>query len=77
MLALENILLKLKAKNLILSNVNEVKVQWSNIEDALVQTVDWLAKYNYSRDALSYQNAVLPIVYYIFNGGNKKSKDDW
>lgn len=77
MLALENISLKLKVKNFTLNNVNEVKVQWSNIEDVLVQTVDWLVGYGYSRDTLSSQNTVLRSAYYIFNGGNKKSKDDW
>lgn len=77
MLALENIPLKLKVKNFTLNNVNEVKVQWSSIEDALVQTVDWLVEYGYSGNTLSSKNAVIPIAYYIFNGGNKKSKDDW
>ena len=77
MLALENVPLKLEVKNFTLKNVNEVKIKWDRIEDALLQTIDWLVDYGYSRDTLSSQNAVLPIAYYIFNGGNKKSKDDW
>jgi uncharacterized protein with ParB-like and HNH nuclease domain len=77
MLALDNTPLRLEVKNLTQENVLSVKNNWEKIETSLNTTIDWLVEFGYSRDTLSSQNAVLPIALFIFNGGDKRNKNEW
>lgn len=69
--------MKLEIKNFTEKNVSNVEKNWDKIKIALLTTVSWLKEFGYSRDTLTSQNAVLPIAYYVFNGGNDKKKDEW
>jgi hypothetical protein len=77
MLALDNTPLKLEVKNFTQENVLSVKNNWEKIETSLNAAIDWLVEFGYSRDTLSSQNAVLPIALFIFNGGDKRNKNEW
>jgi Protein of unknown function DUF262 len=76
MLALD-IPMKLEVKNFTATRVLNVQEKWENIEKALIKMADWLKEFGYSRDTLTSQNAVLPIAYYLYNGGNENCKNDW
>ncbi len=57
---------------------SEIKVNWNKIDDAISQTVALLLKKGFANKNITAYNAVIPIVYYIYNGGklDKQCKEE-
>lgn len=51
-------------------NIERIKQNWPQIKAALETTVDLLVRWGFSTQTLSTLNAVIPIVYFIFHGGD-------
>lgn len=55
------------------SNVKIIQNAWPRIDEALRKMVELLIELGFSGETLSSQNAVLPLAYHIFKGGNLDS----
>lgn len=50
-------------------NVEKIEEQWEIIKDSILQTIDLLVEFGFSSDRMTTHNIVIPIIYYIFKGG--------
>ena len=57
-------------------NIEKIKSNWSNISNALLQSVELIKDFGFDHTRLSSNYAVSPIAYYLFKGGrvNKTTK---
>jgi len=60
---------KYKVNSFKAENVEKIKNSWENIQKAIDRTVRILDEFGYSGEHLPSQNALLPIVYYVYKGG--------
>lgn len=54
--------------------ITYIKDNFENISNSIKQAVDSLVKLGYSTEMLSSQNALIPYIYYLYNGGNDKAE---
>ncbi len=54
-------------------NVQEIKNNWAEIENAVNKTLDLLIDFGFSKENLASQNSIIIIAYFIFKGGNFSS----
>lgn len=59
----------LKIKDL-KNSIRKIKDNWDNLSTAIESVVDLLRYCGYSNDNLTAYNAVMPIIYYLYKGGN-------
>jgi uncharacterized protein with ParB-like and HNH nuclease domain len=62
-----------KVNNFKEGNIKIIKYKWQKIKDSIEKTVNLLTEFGFYGDILISQNAVIPIVYYIFNDGVLKN----
>ncbi|SVD24221.1 uncharacterized protein METZ01_LOCUS377075, partial [marine metagenome] len=55
--------------------IDEIKRNWRNIYLAIDKTVSILVDLGYDGMTLTSRNSVIPLVYYIYKGGEDKSKE--
>lgn len=60
---------KYKVNSFKAENVEKIKNSWENIQKAIDRTVRILDEFGYSGEHLPSQNALLPIVYHLYKGG--------
>ncbi|MDD9316199.1 DUF262 domain-containing protein [Acinetobacter lactucae] len=60
---------KYKVNSFKAENVEKIKNSWEKIQTVLNQTVRILDEFGYSGEHLPSQNALLPIVYHLYKGG--------
>jgi hypothetical protein len=59
-------------------NVEVIKKNWNDFDWAIRETVKYLAKWGFTGETLPAPNAVIPIAYFLFKGGDmKKSEEAW
>ncbi len=51
------------------SNIIKIKDNWDNIKDSLEKTFEIISDFGFSYENLTSNNAVIPIAYYLINGG--------
>lgn len=61
---------KFKVSNFKKANVDAIKENWIAIEAATKKTVRLLAEFGLSKETLTTQSIVVPLVYYVYKGGN-------
>ena len=55
-------------------NIERIMKEWDSIRMSIEDTVSILAEFGFSEENLTSQNAVIPIAYYLKNGGNTDSE---
>lgn len=68
-LYLTDVDVKYKVNSFKAENVEKIKNSWEKIQTAVNQTVRILDEFGYSGEHLPSQNALLPIVYHLYKGG--------
>jgi len=58
-----------KVGNFKQENISKIKNEWNKIKDAIKKTIDLLAKFGFSGETITSQNAIIPIAYYFIKGG--------
>ena len=53
--------------------IQKIRSEWKNISFAVYETVDLLIDFGFDGLTLTSRNAVIPITYYVYNGGSQKS----
>ena len=64
----------LKVENLSIDNINKIKNEWDDIENALRTTVEIISDIGYCEINLTTKNALFPLVYYVYKS-NKTTYD--
>ena len=59
-----------KVHNFKKENVLKIKDNWLAINNAIKTTVDIIAEFGFSQENLTSKNAIIPITYYVYKGGN-------
>lgn len=59
----------LKIENLGRENIKKINVNWAQIKSSIIKTVDLLVEFGFCSENLISRNAVMPIVYYVYNDG--------
>ena len=67
--------INLKIESFKKANVLKISECWEKIKEAMINTVSFLTKTGFSDDSITSYNALLPISYYLFRGG-ELSKDN-
>jgi len=66
-----------KVKSFGSENVEAIKSNWNDIKNAIVKTIDIAVELGFSYENLTTKNALLPIAYFIYKGGDfNNSKAD-
>lgn len=52
------------------SNIDIIKSNWGRISQALLRTIDLLVEFGFSDENLTSYNSILPISYYLYQGGS-------
>lgn len=65
-----------KVKGFPESNIKEIMTRWDEIKSAIDKSVDLIIEFGFDDQNLTSQNAIIPISYYIINGGDYKTKKD-
>jgi len=78
-LYLLDISINLKVENFRRSNIHEIKKNWKRICKSITLAVTMLDDYGFNKDNIISYNAIIPIIYYIYKGGNvnDKTKLEW
>jgi len=63
-----------KVKSFNLDTVKNIKKEWSNISEAIRKTIHMLVELGFGEKTLTSKNAIIPIMYYIYKGGDTKDK---
>lgn len=63
----------LKVENFESSNVDTIKNNWTNIRESIKKTIELLNEFGFSSETMVSNLCVMPIIYYIYNGGEYKS----
>jgi len=66
------ILFKVKSFNH--DTVQQIESEWNNIANAIRKTVKMLSQLGFNEKTLTSKNAIIPIVYYVYKGGNTKDE---
>ena len=53
--------------------IKRIREEWNNICYAINETIDLLIDFGFDGLTLTSRNAVIPITYYVYKGGNQKS----
>ena len=61
--------INLKIESFKKANVLKIADNWENIKKALLETVDFLTKSGFSDESITSYNALMPIAYYLYRGG--------
>ena len=61
--------INLKIESFKKANVLKIANNWENIKKALLETVDFLTKSGFSDESITSYNALMPIAYYLYRGG--------
>lgn len=71
--------INLKINSFKKSNVQAVSDNWDKIKQALLDTVSFLVKTGFSDESITSYNALMPITYYLYHGGelNKANIDNF
>ena len=64
--------IKLKIQNLNRKTISKIRDNWEKIKNATSSMVDLLVDLGFSSENLTSYNATMPIVYFLFKGGNIK-----
>ncbi len=64
-----------KAKSFRKESIEEIERNWDSIRIALEKTVDLLVDWGFSAETLPTLNAVIPIAYFIYKGGDVASSN--
>lgn len=75
-LVLSDLPIGLKAKSFKRENINRIKTNWPEIRNALETMVDLLLEWGFCAETLPTFNAVIPIAYFAFKGGNVETSKD-
>ena len=51
------------------ANITKIINSWDNIKSAIKKAVTIVSSFGFNKDNLTANNAIIPIVYYIYNGG--------
>lgn len=51
-------------------NIKRIKNSWGKIKESLINVVTIISEFGFNGDNLLSQNAIIPIAYHIFKGGN-------
>ncbi len=62
--------------NNIKNNITMMKENWKNIKKSMEKVIEVLRYAGYSNDNLKSYNAVMPIIYYLYKGGQLEKKFD-
>ena len=54
------------------NTINDIMSKWNNIKEAIENTVDFLEERKFNDSNITSYNAIMPIIYYIYKGGNYK-----
>ncbi len=74
-LALSDLPIRFKVNSFKKENIETIKTSWPEIKKSLEAMVDLLVEWGFCGDTLPTLNAVIPIAYFIFKGGDvAKSK---
>ena len=66
--------LDIKVENFKGKEVEKIKEEWPNIEKAMKITIELLEERGFNNDNITSYNAIMPIIYYIYKGGNYKDE---
>lgn len=55
--------------------IGEIQEKWDKIEEALKLTVNLLEERKFNDNNITSYNAIMPIIYYIYKGGNYKDNE--
>lgn len=66
------ILFKVKSFNQ--DTVQQIEQEWDNISSAIKKTIGILRELGFNEKNLTSKNSIIPIVYYVYKGGNTKDK---
>lgn len=67
--------LDMKVENFKKDNtINDIMTKWDDIKTAILNTVDFLEEKNFNDSNITSYNAIMPIIYYIYKGGNYKDE---
>ena len=69
-LTLTDLPVRLKVNSFRKENIERIQEHWDGIKDALVTTANLLVDWGFSRETLPTLNAVIPVAYFIFKGGD-------
>ena len=61
--------INLKINSFKKTNVERIRNNWQGIKNALVQTSDFLRKVGFAGETIASYNALIPIAYYLYKGG--------
>ena len=64
----------LKVETFKKESVLKIKDNWESIRKAIIDTVNLLIEFGFNSENITSYNAILPIIYYIFKGGNFETK---
>ena len=53
----------------------KIKDNWNKIDDAITKTAKLLLQIGFAGDNITSYNAVIPIIYYVYNGGKLEKKN--
>lgn len=70
LLVLSDLEVLFKVNSFKAENVETIKKRWEGIKQALITTIDILSEAGLSSWVIPSQNAVIPIAYYIYKGGD-------
>lgn len=59
----------LKVENFKAESVDKIKENWNKIKQSIIQTVQLLSEFGFSSETMVSYLSVMPIIYYIYNGG--------
>lgn len=65
--------INLKINSFKKANVDKVSNNWDKIKQALLDTVSFLTKAGFSDQSITSYNALMPVVYYLYRGGELNS----
>lgn len=66
---------RLRVESFSQNHILEIRDNWENLKDAFKSLVNILADWGYSRENLGSQNALFPIVYYIYHARAISAQD--
>lgn len=69
-LVLSDLPILFKVKSFKQENIEKIKSNWTSIENSLLTTIDLLVEWGFCGETLPTLNAVIPIAYFVFRGGD-------
>jgi hypothetical protein len=69
-LVLTDVPVRFKVESFKQENIERIRNGWENIKNALHETVELLVQWGFNGETLPTQNAIIPIVYFVYKGGD-------